>query len=103
MPVSTPFRQTALLAALTVGLMLLIVIGPFLVVRDAFHQSQVASEAVNHTHEVASTVQALMYDLRNRESATVAYAFGHDSSAIRERLAECEIVFIAPSHGGRPR
>ena len=81
-------RQSAGLVALTVGLMLLIVVGPFIVVRQANREAVDANGAVNHTHEVSSTVQALMYDLRNREAATVAYAFGHDSPAIQDRLTE---------------
>ncbi|HSD18277.1 MAG TPA: ATP-binding protein [Thermomonas sp.] len=89
MPQSNPpARQTAGLIALIAALVLLIVVGPFWVVRDANRKSVQAAEIVNHTHEIEATVQALMYDLRNRESATVAYAYGHDSPAIRERLAE---------------
>ena len=76
------------LIALSGVLVLLIVIGPFWVVREANRKSVEAAAIVNHTHEIEATVQALMYDLRNRESATVAYAYGHDSPAIRERLDE---------------
>ena len=83
-----PVRQSVGLLALILGLVLLIVVGPFWVVREANRQSVAAAVIVNHTHEIEATVQALMYDLRNRESATVAYAYGHDSPAIRERLAE---------------
>ena len=83
-----PVRQSVGLLVLILGLVLLIVVGPFWVVREANRQSVAAAVIVNHTHEIEATVQALMYDLRNRESATVAYAYGHDSPAIRERLAE---------------
>ncbi|GHC01682.1 ATP-binding protein [Thermomonas carbonis] len=85
-----PTRQSVGLIALIAGLVLLIVVGPFWVVREANRKSVEAAAIVNHTHEVEATVQALMYDLRNRESATVAYAYGHDSPAIRERLAESQ-------------
>jgi PAS domain S-box-containing protein len=89
MPQSTaPIRQTVGLLALTAALVFVIVVAPFWVVRRAQQQSMVAAAAVNHTHEVESTVQALLYDLRNRESATVAYSYGHDSPTIRERLTE---------------
>ena len=81
-------RHALGLAALAVVLVLAIVVGPFLVVRDAQRESVAAAAIVNHTHEVEATVQALMYDLRNREAAAVAYASGVDSPAIRERLAE---------------
>ena len=83
-----PVRQSLGLLVLILGLVLLIVVGPFWVVREANRQSVAAAALVNHTHDIEATVQALMYDLRNRESATVAYAYGHDSPAIRQRLAE---------------
>jgi signal transduction histidine kinase len=83
-----PIRQSLGLLVLIIGLVLLIVVGPFWVVREANRQSVAAAAIVNHTHAIESSVQALMYDLRNRESATAAYAYGHDSPAIRERLAE---------------
>ena len=82
------YRQNALLVLLTLGTMLLIVVAPFLLVRDAHRKNTDAAQVVNHTQRVAAIVESLMYDLRNRESAVVAYAFGHDSTAIRERLAE---------------
>ena len=85
---NAPIRQSIGLLVLILGLVGLIVVGPFWVVRDANRKSVAAAEIVNHTHEIEATVQGLMYDLRNRESATVAYAYGHDSPAIRERLAE---------------
>ncbi|MEF9978752.1 MAG: ATP-binding protein [Thermomonas sp.] len=83
-----PARQSIGLIALIAALVMLIVVGPFWVVREANRKSVEAAAIVNHTHEIEATVQGLMYDLRNRESATVAYAYGHDSPAIRERLAE---------------
>src|SRR5690606_37300774 len=79
-------RHALGLAALAVALVLAIVVGPFLVVRDAQRESVAAAAIVNHPHEVEATVQALMYALRNREAAAVAYASGVDSPAIRERL-----------------
>ncbi|HOU65819.1 MAG TPA: CHASE3 domain-containing protein, partial [Thermomonas sp.] len=85
-----PIRQSVGLIALIGALVTLIVVGPFWVVREANRKSMDAAAIVNHTHEIESTVQGLMYDLRNRESATVAYAYGHDSPAIRERLAESQ-------------
>ena len=85
---AAPVRQTLAVTALIAALVLLIVVGPFVLVRITQRESQAAAEMVNHGHEVETAVQSLMYDLRNRESALVAYAFGHDSTAIRERLAE---------------
>ena len=83
-----PARHALGLAGLMAVLVLLVVVGPFLLVRDAHRQSVAASAIVNHTHEVEATAKSLMYDLRNRESAALAHAFGHDSEAIRARLAD---------------
>ena len=79
-------RHAWLLGVLLVAAILLIVVGPLLVVRAAHDEAEQAAQRVIHTSEVKATVQALMYDLRNRESATLAYADGHDTAAIRERL-----------------
>jgi PAS domain S-box-containing protein len=81
-------RRSIGLTAFAALMVLLIVIGPFLLVRAAHERSMAATTAVNHTYEVESTAQSLMYALRNRESATLAYAFGHDSPVIRARLQE---------------
>lgn len=81
-------RHAWLLGVLLVAAILLIVVGPLLVVRSAHDQAEQAAQRVIHTSEVKATVQSLMYDLRNRESATLAYAVGHDTTAIRERLEE---------------
>ena len=83
-----PSRNPLVLIGLATVAVLLIVIGPFLMVRDATRQSLAAAAMVNHTYEVGSTINALMYDLRNRESAAVAYAHNHDSQAVRDRLAD---------------
>ena len=63
---------------------------PFFFVRQAQALAAEAGDWVNHTARVEASVQALLYDLRNRESATLAYALGHDTPAIRERLAESQ-------------
>ena len=81
-------RHASLLGVLLVAAILLIVVGPLLVVRSAHDQAERAAQRVIHTSEVKATVQSLMYDLRNRESATLAYAVGHDTTAIRARLEE---------------
>lgn len=85
---ASPTRQTLAVTALIAALVLLIVVGPFLLVRSAQREAQSAAAMVNHGHEVETSVQSLMYDLRNREASVVAYAFGHDTAAIRDRLAE---------------
>ncbi|MFS8136955.1 MAG: CHASE3 domain-containing protein, partial [Thermomonas sp.] len=73
---------------LLLGAILLIVIGPFLFVRKAHDMASLAADSVTHSALVEASVQALMYDARNRESATLAYAVGHDTQAIRERLMD---------------
>ena len=81
-------RRNLTLAALATVAGLLVVIAPFLLVREAQRESMAAAAAVNHSHEVESTAHALMYALRNRESAALAHAFDHDSPLIRARLDE---------------
>ncbi len=83
-------RQSWSLVLLLVGAILLIVIGPFVFVRNAHEMATQAADAVSHSARVEASVQALMYDLRNRESASLAYAVGHDTQAIRERLTESQ-------------
>jgi len=81
-------RRSASLVAIAVVLVLLIVVGPFLIVREAHRRSVEAAAAVNQTYAVEAAAQSLLYDLRDRESAALAYAFGHDSPAVRARLHE---------------
>ena len=69
---------------------LLIVVGPYLLLRSA--EKDVAADAawVNRTHQVSAVVQGLMYNLRNRESAAVAYGVGYDTPLVRSRLADSQ-------------
>ena len=83
-----PNRQSWSLVLLLLGAILLIVIGPFVFVRKAHEMATQAADAVSHSARVEASVQALMYDIRNRESASLAHAVGHDTQAIRERLTE---------------
>jgi signal transduction histidine kinase len=81
-------RQSLFVTALAGAMVLLIVVGPFLVVRDAQRKSFAASAIVDHSYEVQATLRGLMYDLRDLESAVLAYALEHDSASVRERLDE---------------
>ena len=92
---ATRFRRSLGLTILSVLTVLLIVVAPFLLVRKAHQRSADAAAAVNHTHAVESTAHALMYALRNRESAALAYAYGHDSTLIRQRLEESRTAIPA--------
>ncbi|GAB3755488.1 sensor histidine kinase [Lysobacter olei] len=67
---------------------LLIVIGPYLLLRAAEQEVAARSAAVSHTAVVGAEVQALMYHLRNRESAATAYGAGYDTPLVRARLSE---------------
>ena len=84
----TTTRFPVLLIGLAVAVTLLIVVGPALLVREANLRSQEAARAVNHTHAVGATASHLMFELRNREAATVAHAYGLESEAVRRRLAD---------------
>ena len=55
-----PSRNPLVLIGLATVAVLLIVIGPFLMVRDATRQSLAAAAMVNHTYEVGSTINALI-------------------------------------------
>lgn len=81
-------RQSWSLVLLLLGAILLIVIGPFVFVRNAHELATQAADAVSHSARVEASVQSLMYDIHNRESSSFAYAVGHDTVAIRERLNE---------------
>ena len=81
-------RNPLLLAGLATVATLLIVVGPALFVREVNQRSHAAAQAVNHTHAVRATVNALMFALRNRESAALGYASGVDSQIVRDRLAD---------------
>ncbi|GAB1408619.1 CHASE3 domain-containing protein [Thermomonas brevis] len=81
-------RNPLLLAGLATVATLLIVVGPALFVREVNQRSHAAAQAVNHTHAVRATVNALMFSLRNRESAALGYASGVDSQIVRDRLSD---------------
>lgn len=83
-----PTRTPALITGLSAMAILLIVAGPALFVREANQRSLAAAEKVNQTHAVSSTANVLMYEVRNRESATLAHAYGLDSRTVRDRLAD---------------
>lgn len=81
-------RRSLGLALAAIGLVGAIVVGPFLLVREAHRKSEEAAAAVSHAHEVAATTHALMFELRNRESAALAYTLGFDSAIIGARLED---------------
>lgn len=81
-------RRSIGLTALAVALVLLVVVGPFLLVREANQRSVDAKARVIHTHAVDAATHALLYEVRNREAATIAYGAGYDNAAVRARLHE---------------
>ena len=81
-------RYPVFLIGLAIATTLLIVVGPALFVREANLRSQQAARAVNHTHAVSAAANSLMFELRNREAAAVAHAYGLDSQVVRKRLAD---------------
>ncbi|GAB3342823.1 sensor histidine kinase [Marilutibacter aestuarii] len=58
---------------------LLIVVAPFLLLRDAHQDNVSAVGLANHTREVENTVQSLAYEMRSLESATLSLVAGLDS------------------------
>ena len=81
-------RYPVLLIWLAIATTLLIVMGPALFVREANLRSQEAARAVNQTYAVSAAANSLMFELRNREAATIAHAYGLESEVVRERLTD---------------
>ncbi|MBB1060228.1 sensor histidine kinase [Marilutibacter spongiae] len=73
---------------------LLIVVAPFLLLRDAHQDNVSAVGLANHTREVENTVQSLAYEMRSLESATLSLVAGLDSEEsldgdlLKQRLQE---------------
>lgn len=65
----------------------LIVVLPFLFLRAIMQSNVDATQMINHTRQVESTVHGLVSDIRNTEASALALAAGIDTPAIRERLA----------------
>ena len=66
----------------------LIVVTPFLLLRQAAHNTNAAWNMVAHTHETAATVHALAGDMRNMESGALSIAAGVDNELLRSRVGQ---------------
>ena len=66
----------------------LIVVTPFLLLRQAAHDTNAAWAMVAHTHETAATVHSLAGDMRNMESGALSLAAGVDNALLRSRVGE---------------
>src|SRR5690606_20146282 len=66
----------------------LIVVSPFLLLRQAAHDTNAAWAIVAHTHETAATVHSLAGDMRNMESGALSLAAGVDNELLRARIGE---------------
>lgn len=98
MPNATPaqhrFTQWQLPAlALAV---LVIVVAPFLLMRDAGRDAAEAWQRVIHTRDVEARMHALSSDMRSLESGALALASGIDTARLRERAA-AKRTRIAPA------
>ncbi len=80
---ASPWRVPLLVLAVV-----LIVVAPFMLLREATQRSLDAANLVSHTRAVEASVNALLYDLRNRESGALALANGIDTPQVRARIAE---------------
>jgi PAS domain S-box-containing protein len=72
----------------------LIVVTPFLLLRQAAHNTNAAWSMVAHTHETASTVHSIAADMRNMESGALSIASGVDNQLLRERVSESRARLI---------
>ncbi|NYZ61552.1 sensor histidine kinase [Luteimonas deserti] len=71
-------------------LIALIVIGPFLIIRGAMRQAELATEAVMHTREVQTLIHLVASDARSLEGAALARSRGIDTPLLRERIADSQ-------------
>ncbi|UNK42140.1 ATP-binding protein [Luteimonas sp. S4-F44] len=75
------------LPALGVAIVL-IVVGPFLIMRAAIGEAEEATLEVVHTREIQTLVQAVSADARSLEAAAIALTRGIDSPLLRERIRD---------------
>ena len=86
MPPSLPPSFTKWRLPALVGLVLLIVVLPFLLLRESAQSSEEAWSAVVHTREVESGVYELAASIRSLEGAALSLAAGVDNPSLRERI-----------------
>ncbi|ASR42761.1 histidine kinase [Xanthomonas citri pv. mangiferaeindicae] len=75
------------LPALGVAIVL-IVVGPFLIMRAAIGEADEATLEVVHTREIQTLVQSVSADARSLEAAAIALTRGIDSPLLRERIRD---------------
>ena len=68
------------------AVVLLIVLVPFLVLKDLSRDSLAAADAVSHTHQVEAAVNALTVELRETEESAMAIVLGSDVPSTRQRV-----------------
>jgi PAS domain S-box-containing protein len=75
-------------APLLVLAIVLIVVGPFLLLRQAAIDSEAAADALLHSREVEAQVHAVASDIRNVESGALSLSAGVDNPQLRARIAD---------------
>jgi len=80
---ASPWRLPLLVTAVV-----LIVVAPFMLLREATQRSLDAANLVSHTRAVEAAVHALLYDLRDRESGALALVNGIDTPLVRARITQ---------------
>ncbi|MGY1408132.1 sensor histidine kinase [Luteimonas sp. A611] len=82
----TPLSNWRLIA---LGLLVaLIIVSPFVLLRQATQNADDAWQAVAHTQRVEITVQTLASHMRNLEAGALSLAGGVDNEALRRRVAD---------------
>ena len=66
----------------------LIVIGPFLIIRNATTEAEEATTAVIHTREVQTLIHWVSADARSLEGAAIARTRGIDTPLLRQRIED---------------
>ena len=89
MPTTTPLRSPTnwRLPALVLAVVL-IVVGPFLLMREAAVSTDAASDRVLHSRAVEAQVHSVASDVRNVESGALSLAAGIDNPQLRARIAD---------------
>src|SRR5690606_9612718 len=72
----------------------LIVVTPFLLLRQAAHDTNDAWGRVAHTYETTAAVHALAADMRNMESGALSLAAGVDNALLRGRVSQSRARLI---------
>ena len=89
MPLPSPTSPLSNWRLFALGLLVaMIIVSPFILLRQATKDADQAWQAVSHTQQVEVTVQALTAHVRNLENGALSIAAGVNNPALRGRVGE---------------